>query len=162
MSAIEGLEAIQAKIKRLDAYAKERLDAAIEIGAKQMQDDMVRYAPVRTGKLRSLLGSGEALRIVQKRGATQASVGFITPAMKKAGFMYFFVETGTKGRAAGTTRRAGKDKRGRYRFQRVKRNIPAHRAQPFFRPALANLLRNMPKLRKEAWAKAAADAILKG
>jgi hypothetical protein len=162
MSAIEGLDAIKAKMSKLERYAAERLSKAVEQGARQMQTDMVSYAAVRRGTLRSLLASGEALRIRQRRGGLEASVGFLTARMKKRGFMYFFVETGTKGYEAGWQRNAGKDKRGRKRYQRVRRRIPARPAKPFFRPALANLVRNMQRLRKEAWAKAAADAVMKG
>lgn len=162
MSAVEGLEKLESKLSRLDELVKARLDAAIERGAKQMQADMVDLAPKRTGKLRSLIASDEFVRITRAKGETKAQVGFRTAALKKAGFMYFFVETGTKGYEAGWQRNAGRDKRGRKRYQRVKRNIPARPAQPFFRPALMNLRANMAKWRKEAWALAVADMMTKG
>ncbi len=160
MSLVEGLDKVKQKLAKLDQLAAARLDQAVEIGARQMQTDLVSYAPRRTGKLKSLLQSDEALRITRARGKLKAQVGFNTPRMKKLGFMYFFVETGTKGYEAGWQRNAGYDKRGRRRYKRVRRNIPARPAQPYFRPALANLKRNMERLRKEAWAKAGADMML--
>lgn len=162
MSAVAGLERVKSRLARLGEFANERLEQAIEQGAKKMQSDMVAIAPRRTGKLRSLLASNDALRVIRSRGKTRAEVGFRTPAMRKAGFMYFFVETGTKGYEAGWQRRAGTDKRGRKRYQRIKRRVPARPAQPFFRPALVNLQRNMARLRKEAWARAAGDMLVRG
>lgn len=162
MSAITGLDAVKAKLKRLDQLAQAHLEKAAETGGRAMQADLMSYAPRRTGKLRRLLGSSDALRVRKIRGQIRVEVGFITPAMKKAGFMYFFVETGTKGYEAGWHRSAGYDKRGRKRYSKVKRNIPARPAQPFFRPAVANLRVRMVTLRKEAWAKAAAELGLKG
>ncbi len=160
MSAVEGLAVVQGKLDRLKAAAQRRLEEAAERGGRQMQTDMVALAPRRTGKLRSLLASDEAMRVVRKGGEMRVEVGFRSKRLAKEGFKYFFVETGTKGYVAGQKRSAGYDKRGRKREQRVKRNIPARPAQPFFRPALANLKRNMERWRKEAWAKAAADVLV--
>lgn len=160
MSHVAGLAAVKDKLSKLDRHVAKRMEAAIEAGARQMQADMVSFAPVRTGNLRSLLQSDDALRIYKRHGETRAEVGFRTRNMKKRGYMYFFVETGTKGYEAGWQRSAGYDKRGRKRYQRIKRTVPARPAQPFYRPALVNLKRNMARLRKEAWAKAAADMLV--
>lgn len=160
MSHIAGLDTLKAKLASLDEYVGKRLDDAVEEGARQMQQDLVSLAPHRTGKLKSLMASDDALRVRQRAGRRQVSVGFNTAEMKKAGFMYFFVETGTKGYEAGWQRSAGRDKKGRKRYRRVRRNIPARPAQPFFRPALARLRANMARLRAEAWARGAADMAL--
>ncbi len=160
MSHVAGLEAVKAKLARLDSLVAKRLDAAVEAGARQMRADMVALAPARTGRLRRLLASDEALGLIRRGGSLRAEVGFRTRNLRKQGYVYYFVETGTKGYEAGSRRSAGYDKRGRKRYARIRRTVPARPAQPFFRPALVNLKRNMARLRKEAWAKAAADMMV--
>lgn len=162
MSGIEGLAKLQGRLDRLQELAKDRLDKAVETGGRQMREDMVALAPSRTGNLRAVLGSEDALKFKKGSKGLEVSVGFVSKKLKRDAFYALFVETGTKGYVAGQTRAAGTDKKGRKRVQRIKRNIPARPAQPFFRPALANLKRNMDKLRKEAWAKAAGDMLLGG
>ena len=60
----------------------------------------------------------------------------------------------------GSSRSAGFDKRGRRRTQRMKRAVPARPASPFWRPALANLQRNLERLRAEATTRAITKAAL--
>ena len=160
MSAVVGLDAVKGKLSSLDRLVKQRLDEAVEAGARQMQSDMVALVPRRTGRLVSALQSDDAVRLRRRSSGVEASVGFNTPSQKKKGYYGFWVETGTKGYVAGQFRSAGVDKRGRKRNQRIKRNVPSRPAQPFFRPALINLRRNMARLRNEAWSRASMDMML--
>jgi HK97 gp10 family phage protein len=157
VSGVVGLEAVKAKLSTYDLYLAKRLDEAIEQEARAFQADLVASAPVKDGDLRAALASPDAIRIKRKGGNSVIEVGFLTTAQKKQGFHAFFVEFGTKGYAKGQKRFSGKTKRGYARFSKIKRDIPARPAHPFWRPAFARLVERLKVARARAHALALAD-----
>jgi len=157
---ISGLESLQSALSNFDTALQDELNTAVEAGMRQCQRDAVQFAPIRTGKLRSLLGSSEALKVIRKGGQIRAEFGFRTGSLQKEGFRYYFVEFGTKAYKKGDTRNAGYDKRGRLRQQRVKHGTPARPAQPFMRPAFKRLRERLYIARNEAVVRAAERAVL--
>lgn len=132
---------VQSLVSRFDAYdaAVKRLmdEMVVRAGARHLQQQIVSRVPVNTGNLRQHLGAEDAVAFKQSAGGLTATVGFLTPEAKKKSFYAFFLEYGTKGYTAGETRKAGKTKAGKQRFQKVKRGVPPRPARPFFRPAVA-------------------------
>lgn len=158
MSGVLGMETLFARFDAYQAAIQARMDDAVEAGARQMQRDMAALVRVRSGRLRAEIESEDAVQISTVAGRRLARVGFLTDRQKRYGFRGYFLEFGTKGYEPGSTRAAGKDKHGRARTRKVSRRIPAHPANPFFRPALAMLRANMGRLRAEAHRAALRDA----
>ncbi len=119
--------------KNLEANVKE----ANEQAAKIIQEEVVARCPVKTGKLRSLFASSDAIQSSWKyRGGFV--FGLVTPQLKGDGYYARFVEYGTKGYHKGELRYAGRDKKtGRIKWKKMKRAILSHPAHPFFRPGVA-------------------------
>ncbi|MDZ4843864.1 MAG: hypothetical protein SH859_17210 [Hyphomicrobium aestuarii] len=134
MSRIEGLSGIEARLESLGVRITSRVDQWVVDEVVACQAEAVDLCPVHTGKARSLLAAPSAVRRVGK-GAS-ARVVFAAPS---GAYYLKFVEFGTKAYVPGVNRRAGKDKRGKQRFRKVSRGVPARRAYPFFRPAVANM-----------------------
>lgn len=158
-SGIAGLDAVKGRLASYEAALRARMDEAIERAAKEFQADLVALAPAKSGDLRAALSSTDAVQIERTDAGLKVTVGFLSTAQKKKAFHGFFVEFGTKGYKAGQKRFAGKTKRGDRRMVKVKRDIPARPAHPFFRPAVINLLRNLERLRREAHALALLDMV---
>lgn len=159
MSAITGADRALSRLETWRKALDARLGEAVETAARQMQADLVDMAPVKEGDLKRALASPDALRVRGSGRRIRAEVGFLTSAQKRQAFHAFFVEFGTKGYVKGARRYAGKRKGGRERWNKVRRDIPARPAHPFFRPAMINLKRNLERLRAEAHARALADAV---
>jgi hypothetical protein len=105
---------------------------------EDIQAEAVARVPRRTGNLAQVLASPEMI-IERNRGGFPASIVYVyafTPATYRRGYYAYFVEYGTKGYSAGERRRAGKTATGYQKWKKVRRNIPAHPAQPFLRPAV--------------------------
>lgn len=156
-SRIEGGEIFIAKLELFEesviADKEAMLDAEIRVAQQEMADNI----PVFTGRGRETMLKDEArLKIVTpSNGSVQWRLGFLTKAMQAAAYYLYWVEFGTKGYSPGDQRDAGFDKRGRRRKQKVRRYIPAHPAQPWFRPAAANFIRRVVEGRQ--WVRIVAD-----
>lgn len=173
MSGIVGAQATIAKLQSLGGYLPARLREAHETAAKEMQDVAVQLVPKRTGKTAALLASADAVGPLEtagkKRGkaasgetedadkATFVAFGFRTKELQRAGYKALWLEFGNKAYAAGDNRRAGKDKKGKQRFSKVKRAIPARPARPFMRPAAILMRKRLQELRSLAYGRATID-----
>jgi HK97 gp10 family phage protein len=120
------------------AEAKKRAELAVaeasEQAAKLVQAEVVARVPVRTGRLRDFFASAEALGRLRKDTAWR--FGLITAALREKAHYALFVEYGTKGYDPGETRVTRVSRDGKIRTKKVRRRIPARRAQPFFRPGI--------------------------
>ena len=68
-SMVLGLESVLKKLDKLQVSCdRGEAAAALIDSVKQMQRDVVSFAPVKTGKLRRAFESGEALLIVRNKG----------------------------------------------------------------------------------------------
>jgi len=161
-SAIIGATLVKSRFAAYEEAVKLRLAEAVVTAAQQMQADLVATAPIKDGDLKAALASSDAVRVSSPgTSRVRAQVGFLTREQKKRAFHAFFVEFGTKGYVKGEKRFAGVARRtGRRKMQKVKRNIPARPAHPFFRPAYIRLKRNLEILRAEAHARALADVFV--
>lgn len=148
MSAIVGTELVRGKLKSFGEHFDEYMDARLEGAVRDLQQTTAGMAPARTGTARSGILSPDAIRFEKAKGSSKSRWTFglaLTNAQGRLTFKLFWVEFGTKGYERGGERRAGRDKRGRLRTQRMKRRVPARPAHPFFRPAVAQF---MVKLRQ--------------
>jgi HK97 gp10 family phage protein len=160
--AVQGVEALKARLDALEKSVSDRLEKAIERELRAMQADVVATAPVKSGQIRAAFGSPEALYFVRRQGQFRGEYGLRTNALKKLGFYAFFVEFGTKGGTKGGFRRAGVDKRGRMRVRKFDRNVPPRAARPFIRPAFKRLADRMTRARNLAVAAAMVGAATGG
>lgn len=162
MSGVFGVVELNDKLKSFDEYFVEHMNRNIGDEMLALQKEAAELVPVDEGIGRATLLLPEAIRVTDgKAGRNKTwTFGFITAGMKKAAFYLFWVEFGTKAYEKGESRSAGTTKSGRRRFQRLKRRVPARRALPFFRPAVANFLLRMRQQRNVAriFASAAAAA----
>ncbi len=147
--------------KRLDQAAK-NIDTAIEAanlqGALIIQEEVVARVPSKTGKLRELFASQEA---IQKSYKFQGGYvfGLVTPRLRGDGYYAKFVEYGTKGYYKGQFRFAGVDRRtGKLKLKKSKRPVPPRPAHPFFRPGCAAGRARIRALYEAAMRKAMQDA----
>ena len=145
MSVITGASQLGEKFKRFATLVDTGIEGVLESEIKATQAEAVALCPVHTGQNRDILASDEAIvsRKSRETGGTQWT--FRVP---KAAFRLFWVEFGTKAYESGATRATYTDKKGRKQRRIVKKGRPAHRAYPFFRPAVANLLVRMGRARK--------------
>lgn len=158
MSGILGSDELRAKLSTFEVLVRQGVEGMLRAEVEACQKEAADLAPVNTGKLRAALLSKDAIKEGRSRdtGGLQITFGFITTAQRKMAFHGFWVEFGTKAYERGERRDAGVDKHGRKRKRRVRRTIPARRAQPFFRPAVANLLVRLKRARQFATIVAAA------
>jgi len=142
---IEGIDQFKAALKRFEDEVALGIEDAVEAEVKAMQRETADLVPVDEGTGRATLLLPEAIRIEKSPDGPGKRIvfGFITEGMKKAAYYLFWVEFGTKGYARGERRVAGKTKRGLLKFKKVKRDVPPRPAQPFWRPAEANLWRRL-------------------
>lgn len=145
MSRIEGLEQFRQNLKKFEDEVANGVEQTLEVEVRTMQQEAADLVAVDSGTGRETLLKEEAIRTEQSPDGPGKRIvfGFITDAMKKAAYYLFWVEVGTKGYTAGERRLAGKTKRGRQKFKKVRRNVPPRPAQPFWRPAEANLWRRL-------------------
>lgn len=141
MSEVIGLDAAKAKLAAYEQALAVRMADVVARGAKEAQKLVVAGIPAKTGRARLALSEASAVEVRQTRDGRNAYAMFgpLTKDLQKKTYYLFFVEFGTKGYEAGSSRKAGKDRRGKEREQKVKRRIPARPARPFFRTAIARL-----------------------
>jgi len=141
---IAGTKAVLEQLgKRMD----ERMFEAMIEEVKATQAEAVSLIPRKTGRTAAELAKDEAIQIDREK--REILFGFLTKQQQTV-WWAFILEFGRNGYAAGGTRRAGKDKKGRQRFQKVKRAIGRMEARPFMRPAAANMSRRMGDIRRIA------------
>jgi HK97 gp10 family phage protein len=145
MSYIEGIEELKAKFRRFDDEVAASINSAVIGEAREMQQETAALVPVDTGEGRDALLDDRALRITKSPDGPGIRVlfGLDVPALAKRAFHLFFVEFGTKGYMKGQERHAGFDKKGRRRWRRIKKPVPPRPANPFWRPAEANMWRRL-------------------
>lgn len=145
MSRIEGIEQFLAGLKRFEDEVADGVSDIVEAEVRAMQVEVGDTVPVDTGEGRAALLDPQALRVVKSPDGPGKRVlfGLDVPALAKRAFHLFFVEFGTKGYMKGQERHAGFDKKGRRRWRKIKRPVPPRPAQPFWRPAEANLWRRL-------------------
>ena len=159
MSEIVGLDAVKAKLAAYEQALSRRMADVVERGAREAQKLVTQGMPVKTGRAKQALSETTAVEVRRTRDGRNvyAMFGPLTKDLQKKTYYLMFVEFGTKGYEAGDSRKAGKDRRGREREQRVKRRIPARPAKPFFRTAIARLKPWLDAERKKAHALALID-----
>lgn len=149
-SRVDGIQALQTRLRSFERDVVRRVDAMLDEEVRRLQQETADLVPVDTGRGRDAILSPEAIRKEPGRGAggsARWTFGFITRRLRDQAYYLFWVEFGTKAYEPGDQRSSGVDKRGRRRFRRIKRRIPARRAQPFFRPAVAAFMRRMEQRR---------------
>jgi hypothetical protein len=132
------------------------MEAALEELAVT-QREAAELAPRRTGKLAEHIMRPEAIKHDAAKG--QATLQFVSTD-KGAPWFAFVLEFGRNAYKAGGSRRAGKTRNGKQRFQKMKRNVGAMQATPFMRPAAANFARRMGDIRRVAKGKGVVEWLL--
>ncbi len=122
------------------AQAQKNVELAVQAANKQaaliIQAEVVQRVPVKTGKLRDMFASSEAIQESWKYPGGYV-FGLATGRLKSDGFYAQFVEYGTKGYSKGEFRYAGTRPNGKVKLKKVKKGVPARPAHPFFRPGVA-------------------------
>ncbi len=134
MSRIDAT-AVLDKLQRLKTGLGPAVEDLIDEKVREMQDTAVGLAPRRTGNLADTLARPDAIEKTLDEGKVRWRFGFLTEEAKQRAWYWYFVEFGTRAYQAGQRRSAGVDAKGRRRFSKVSRNVPARRAQPYLRPA---------------------------
>jgi len=149
MSGIIGAEALRQKLSTFEVLVRQGVEDMMRAEVEACQREVLDLVPVDSGQLREALAMTDAIKEGRSgsTGGLMLTFGFITSVQKKKGYYGFWVEFGTKAYDKGARRDAGVDKHGRKRKRRIKRRVPARRAQPFFRPAVANLIVRMKRAR---------------
>lgn len=139
-SQLRGVEVFKQRLRKtVDAAAFEMAEANRD-NALTLQRHVVPRVPVDTGATRDAFADPEAVglsRDAEKQGGWR--FGLITEALRARGYKAHWLEYGTKGYAAGDTRSydAVSAKGQAFRKRRkVRRNVPARPARPFFRPGV--------------------------
>lgn len=155
MSEIAGLAHLRSTLSAFDRMVQEGVAAGLEAEVRAMQADAVGLVPRRTGKLAEILARDDA--IARKGGGADVEYrfGFVSKDGQREGYYALWVEFGTKGYRAGSSRFAGRNRQGRVRFRKVEVDVPARPAQPFIRPAFERLKARVQVLRLKANAFAA-------
>lgn len=161
MSNIEGLDALKDKLGSFEGHYKSFMNERLEAAVLELQRDTAARVPVDTGQGRDTILMPDAIR---RDGAgtpnPRWTFGFLTDAMKKRAYYLFWVEFGTKAYRKGEKRVAGRTRaaagvRPRHlleeygigqaygravKYKKLRRDVPARPAQPFFRPAAADFM----------------------
>lgn len=142
---IEGFEQFKKNLTDFEDEVARGIEKGLEAEVLAMQKETSELVPVDEGTGRDTILKPEAIKIGPSPDGPgkRFAFGFITSAMKRAAFHLFWVEFGTKGYTKGEKRLAGKTKTGRAKLRRVRRTVPPRPAQPFWRPAEANLWRRL-------------------
>lgn len=142
---IEGIEQFKQALKKFEDEVAFGIEGAVEAEVLEMQKQVGADVAVDTGEGRQALLSDEAIKVEKSPDGPGKRVvyGLVTPALLKKAFHLFWIEFGTKGYNAGEQRIAGKSKTGKQKFKKVKRTVPPRPAQPFWRPAEANMWRRL-------------------
>ena len=164
MSGVIGVDELKAALTAYDTSVQQQIEAKLPALAKEFQADLVSVTPVSTSQrrgyhLRDLLAEEQAVSVKTTKGKTTAEVGFITTDLKRRGFYAMWAERGRKAYHKGDKRRAGKDKQGRQREQKIKRNVGAMAGRLFFQMAFLRFQQRMKSERALAKIMAAAKAV---
>lgn len=145
MSHIEGLDQFFSRLTRFEDDVAATIEGSVEAEVRAMQIEAADLVPVDTGQGREALLDPQTFRVEKSPDGPGKRVifGLDPKPVARRAFHLFWVEFGTKSASAGTQRVAGVDKKGRRRFRKVKRAVPARPAQPFWRPAEANMFRRL-------------------
>jgi hypothetical protein len=145
VSRIEGLDQFFQKLTRFEDDVAKSIDPLIEVEVRAMQVETGDLVPVDEGDGRAALLDPQALRIVKSPDGNGRRIifGLDPKPLARRAFHLFWVEFGTKAYQPKEMRHAGFDKEGRRRWRKVKTAVPARPAQPFWRPAEANLWRRL-------------------
>ena len=122
------------------------VEKAVDGKVKEMQATAVQLVPKRTGNLAELLAGDDAIEKKRQGGKVSWRFGFLSAEAKRKGWYWRFVEFGTRGYEKGEQRRAGVDKHGRRRTQKVARRVPPRKAQPYLRPAMILFRQKLARL----------------
>lgn len=155
MSGISGADLLGAKFKQFTQLVETGIEAVIEDEIHKTQAEAVSLCPVHTGVSRDILAGADAITVTKSKETGGKQWTFRVP---KAAYKLVWVEFGTKAYEGGAVRARYTDKKGRKQLRIVKRSRPAHRAFPFFRPAVANLIVRMKRARELATVVNAAKA----
>lgn len=144
-SFVDGAEALNEKLKHFAEHFADYMDPRIEAGVQEMQQVAADLVPVDTGQGREGILMPDAIKRQPRTSGTGALARWtfglaLTKAQARLTYYLFWREFGTKGYAAGERRRAGVSKSGRVKMTKVKVNIPARPATPFFRPAVTEFM----------------------
>jgi len=167
MSGVIGVDALRSSLAAYDKSVKELVEAKIPQLARDLQAEMVANTPIGTSgrrgyHLRDLLAEEQAVAVKTTKTGVTAEVGFVTRDLQKRGFYAMWVERGRKAYAKGDYRRAGKDKRGKQREQKIKRNIGAMAPRLFMQMAFLRFRDRMKSERALAGIMAAAKSVAGG
>lgn len=134
MSGLFGLGEARDEVRSLEAHVSREMEAHLEYQMPRLQNLVVELVPVRTGNLRDLMASPEALQSERDKFGrfTRWRFGFTTERIQKEGWYALFVEFGTRAYRRGQKRFNGW-KKGRRTFRKVGRDIPARPAHSFIR-----------------------------
>lgn len=158
MSGILGASFVAEQLETYEQAFSARLRETVAEEMKAMQAETVALIPQHTGKLKRVVASADAIREERaKDGGWRFRFGLLTKELQRDGYYWLWVEFGRKAYQKGDERRAGKDKRGRERTQRIRRTVGAVRPQPSIRPAFISLRNRM--MRQRALAKIHAAAM---
>lgn len=128
-SRILGAGSLRRKIKRMPEEVKGGVQEAISDSADVIYADALAKVPVDEGDLAA------ALKKKLSSDKLGGRVGYWKKGNKrnwdKAGWRAKFIEFGTRGYRAGTTRRTANSKT----TKKIRRNVPARPARPFLGPA---------------------------
>lgn len=165
MSGIFGLDDLRQKLTTFELLTRQGVESMLRDEVAACQKEAADLAPVRSGRLREALLMKDAIKQGRSSatGGLQLTFGFITTAQKKMAYYGFWIEFGTKARSAGELlrpqRRDRRSKSGRLTKKILrKKAVPARQAQPFFRPAVANLILRLKRARQFSTIVAAAKA----
>jgi HK97 gp10 family phage protein len=152
MKGFVGIDDFVAKLEGMVGGTVEEMRKANLKAAEAIQREVVRRVPVDTGRTRDAFAAQEAIGM---SGETPAAwrFGLLTEDLKRKGYRSNWIEYGTKG-----YQRGGKrfykvfDKRGRLRkrYRKIKRDVPARPAQPFFRPGVEAAMPEVKQIWREA------------
>lgn len=163
MSGILGLDTAKSAFSAYETAFSEQMEKTVAAEMQQLQKDVVNLVPHRTGRLARWLSHPDAIKREKSKYAHGWRYRFGLPKQgEREAYYWFWVEFGTKGHSKGENRAAGKDKRGNARVRRVKRDIPARRAQPALRPAFVMLKQRLATGRALAKVHALALAAARG
>ena len=151
-SRVRGVDALKDRLTKAGDRLDFEMAAANEQAALIMQRSVVPRVPVKTGATRDAFADSAA--IGQSRKYKGGWVfGLITKALRGRGYKARWLEYGTKGYRSGERRvylrRNAKGELVEAKVK-IKRDIPARPARPFFRPGVEAALVEI----KELWRKA--------
>jgi hypothetical protein len=145
VSRIEGLDQFFEGLTKFEDEVAKTVETVVEVEVRAMQVVAADLVPVDTGVGRDALLDPSTFRVEKSPDGPGKRViyGLDPKPIQRRAFHLFWVEFGTKAYQPKDQRHAGFDKKGRRRWRKVKTAVPARPAQPFWRPADANMRRRL-------------------